>query len=73
MTNNSIGYLATNSHVKFWVSIFPFLQKWHRAYLQRAYTKAEVSLHIGYYLGFQARLVQESAIPHPFQNIMTLI
>ena len=41
-------------------------------YLQRAYTEAEVSLHIGYYLGFQPHLAQERTSPHPTQNIMTL-
>ena len=66
------GNLATNSHANFWVAIFPFLQKWHHAYLQRAYTEAEVSLHIGYYLGFQPHLAQERMSPHPTQNIMTL-
>ena len=40
--------------------------------LRRAYTEAEVSLHIGYYLGFQPHPVQERTIPHPNQNIMTL-
>ena len=40
---NSIGDLTSNSHTKFWISIFPFLKKWHNAYLWRVYTKAEVS------------------------------
>ena len=52
--------------------IFPFLQKWHHTYLQRAYTEAEVSLHIGYYLGFLPHLEQERTSPHPTQSIMTL-
>ena len=69
---SSIGNLATNSHIKFWVSIFLFLQKWHHAYLWRAYTEAEVSLHIGYYLGFQPHLAQERTSLHPTQNIITL-
>ena len=69
---NSTGNLANNSHKKFWVSTFPFTQKWHHAYLQRAFTKAEVSLHIGYYLGFQPHLAQDRTIPHPNQNILTL-
>ena len=64
--------LATNSHANFWVSVFPFLQKWHHAYLWRAYTEAEVSLHIGYYLGFLPHPVQERTSPHPTQNIITL-
>ena len=56
----------------FWFTIFPFLQKWHYAYLQRAYTEAEFSLHIGYYLGFQPHLAQERMSPHLTQNILTL-
>ena len=67
-----MGNLARNSHAKFWVSIFPFIQKWHHAYLRRAYTEAEVSLHIGYYLGFQPHPAQERTNPHPIQNILTL-
>ena len=51
---------------------FLFLQKWHHAYLRKAYTKAEVSLQIGYYLGFQPHPVQERTSPYPTQNIMTL-
>ena len=39
--------------------------------MQRAYTEAEVSLHIGYCLVFQPDLAQERTIPHPNQNIMT--
>ena len=69
---NSTGNLATNSHTKFQVSIFPFLQKWHHAYLQRANTEAEVSLQIGYFLVFQPHPAHERMSPHPTQNIMTL-
>ena len=69
---NSTGNLTNNSHKKFWVSTFPFLQKWHHAYLRRAYTEAEVFLHIGYYLGFQPHPVQERMSPHPKKDIMTL-
>ena len=69
---NLTGNLANISHTIFWVAIFPFLQKWHHAYLQRAYTEAEVSLHIGYCLGFQTHLAQERTSLHPTQNIMTL-
>ena len=69
---NSTGNLTTNSHTKFWISIFSFLQKWHYAYLQRAYTEAEVSLQIGYYLVFQPHLAQERTSPHFVQNIMSL-
>ena len=70
--NNLIGKLTSNPNTKFWFSIFLFIQKWHHAYLRRAYTEAEVSLHIGYYLGFQPQPVQERTNPHPTQNIMTL-
>ena len=69
---NLTGKLTTISHTKFWVLIFSFLQKWHHAYLLRAYTKAEVSLHIGYYIGFQPHLAHERTSPHPTQNIITL-
>ena len=69
---NLSGNFATNSHAIFWVALFSFLRKWHHAYLRRAYTKAEVSLHIGYYLGFLPHLAQERTIPHCIQNIMTL-
>ena len=69
---NSTGNLATSSQTKFWVSIFSILQKWHHAYLLRAYTEAKLSLYIGYYLGFQPHLVQERKSPHPNQNMMTL-
>ena len=64
LTNNLICNLAAKFHANFWVAIFPFLQKWHHVYLWRAYTKAEVSLHIGYYLGFQPHPVQERMIPY---------
>ena len=67
--NQTLLLILTQS---FGSQFFLFLQKWHHAYLQRAYTKAEVSLHIGYYLGFQPHLAQERTIPHPTQNIMTL-
>ena len=70
--NNFTGNLATNSHTKLRISIFPFLQKWHHAYFGRAYTEAEVSLQIGYYLVFQPHPVQERMTLHPTQNIMTL-
>ena len=69
---NSIGNLAFNSHTKFWVSIFSFLQKWHHAYLRRAYTEAEISLQVGYFLVFQPHPAQERTNPHLTQNIMTL-
>ena len=69
---NLIGNLATISHTIFWVAIFSFLQKWHHAYLRRAYTETEVSLCIGYYLGFLPNPTQERMSPHPIQNIMTL-
>ena len=69
---NSIGNLDNNPHEKFWVSIFPFIHKWHHAYLRRPYTEAEVSLHIGYYLGFQPHPAQERMSPHLTQNILTL-
>ena len=70
--NNLTGYLATFSHTIFWVAIFPFLQKWHHTYLRRAYTKAKVSLHIGYYLGFLPHPAQERMSSYPTKNIMTL-
>ena len=70
--NNSTGNLTDNSHTKFQVSIFPFLQKWYHAYLWRAYAKAEVSLQIGYFLMFQPHPAQERMSPHPNKNIMTL-
>ena len=66
------GNLANNSHAKFWVSTFSILQKWHCAYLWRAYSEAEGSLPIGYYLEFQPHLAQERINPHLNQNIMTL-
>ena len=72
MTKNLTGDLATNSHANFWVAIFLFLQKWHHACFPRAYTEAEVSLHIRYYLGFLPHPAQEKMNPHPTQNIMTL-
>ena len=56
----------------FWVEIFPFLQKWHHAYLRKACTGAEVSLHIGYYLSFLPDPAQERMSPHHMQNMMTL-
>ena len=55
---NSIGNLASNSHTKFQVSIFSFLQKWHHTYLRKAYTEAEVSHPDGYFLEFQPHTVQ---------------
>ena len=69
---NLTGNLTINFYTYFWVAIFPIFQKWHHACLQRAYTEAEVSLHIGYYLGFLPHPVQERTSPHPTQNIMTL-
>ena len=61
-------------NAKFWVAIFPFVQKWHHVLLSGGLIlKAEVSLHIGYYLGFLSHLAQERRSPHPTQNIMTLI
>ena len=71
LTANLTGNLANFSHTIVWVAIFPFLQKWHHAYLQRAYTEAEVSLYIRYYPGFLPHLVQERMSPHPTQNIMS--
>ena len=68
----SIGNLAGKSHIMFRVSIFPFLQKWHHAYLWGAYSEAEVSHPDGYFLEFQPHPVQERMSPHPTQNIMTL-
>ena len=69
---NFIGNLTNNFHTNFWVAILPFFQKWHHACLWKAYTEAEVSLHIGYYLGFLPHPVQERTIPHPTKYIMTL-
>ena len=69
---NFIGNITNNFHTNFWFAIFLFIQKWDHACLQRAYTKAEVSLHIGYYLGFQPHPVQERMGLYPTQNIMTL-
>ena len=64
--------LNTNFNTNFWVINFPFFQKWHHACLRRAYTEAEVSLYIGYYLGFLPHPAQERTITHPTQNAMTL-
>ena len=36
------------------------------AYLQRAYIEAEVSLHIGYYLGFLPHLAQDKDESTPY-------
>ena len=44
---NSTGGLTSNTHTKIWVVILTFLWQWHHAYLQRAYTVAEVSIHLG--------------------------
>ena len=68
----STDNLANNSHAKFRVRIFLFLQKWHHTYLWRAYTEAEVSLQIGYFLAFQPHLAQERMTSHFTQNIITL-
>ena len=69
---NLTDKLAFESLTKFQVSIFLLLQKWHNAYLRRAYTEAEVSLQIGYFLMYQPHLAQEKTSTHPNQNIMTL-
>ena len=64
--------LTINFNTNFWLTIFSFFQKWHRACLREAYTKAEVSLHIGYYLGFQPHPAQERTSPHLTYYIMNL-
>ena len=69
---NMTGNFTTNFHTNFWVANFPFFQKWHHACLWRAYTVAEFSQYIGYYLAFLPHLAQERKSPHPTKNIMTL-
>ena len=72
LMKNLTRNLAFFSHTIFWVAFFSLFQNWHHAYLRRAYTKAEVFLHIGYHLGFLPHPTHGKMIPHPTQNIMTL-
>ena len=69
---NSTGGLATNTHKKIWVAILTFLQKWHYACLQRAYTEAEVSHPIGYSPEFLPHPAQDRMSPHPIFQIRPL-
>ena len=69
---NLTGNLVTNFHTNFWVAIFPFFRNCHHTYLWRAYTEAEGSLHIGYYLGFLPHSAKERIIPRPTKYIINL-